>query len=265
MSPPEKFHERFDIPVDGEAARRRFTNRVDNLVFEHQLHSNVPSNEWLTVISYIASRLGDRFAGNYLEVLAASADFLRHLQAIEAFHDWFAVKRGDLALTDRFDHAVREVLDMSETDLGVRWEDGRFFRSGAPLLDEKLVNDPLRWLRAKGYETASAPFEKALGHLLRAEKDSSLLSDVVTDAYEALEAIAKIVTGRDVDLSANREAFVKAVKASDDYKVLLQVYISYANAFRHAAQLQRAKPAISFPEAESFVYMTGVFIRLADS
>jgi len=55
------------------------------------------------------------------------------------------------------------------------------------------------------------------------------------------------------------------VKASDEYKKLLKAYIEYANEFRHAAEEGTPKPALSPAEVESFVYMTGVFIRLAFS
>jgi len=127
------------------------------------------------------------------------------------------------------------------------------------------VNEPLRWLREKGYTTVAAPFEKGLEHLLKSQGNPALRADVVTDVYEALEALAKIVTGRDRDLSANAETFIAKVKASDAYKVLLKDYIAYANNFRHAAEEARPRPALSAAEVESFVYLTGVFIRLAVS
>jgi hypothetical protein len=82
--------------------------------------------------------------------------------------------------------------------------------------------------------------------------------------YEALEALAKIVTGRpDKDLSANRELFIKKVKASDEYKQLLKDYIDYANKFRHAVKEGESRPKLTEKEAESFIYLTGLFIRLA--
>ena len=81
---------------------------------------------------------------------------------------------------------------------------------------------------------------------------------------EALEALAKIVTSRpDKDLSANRELFLSKVNASDEYKQLLKGYIDYANRFRHAAREGQRRPELSPKEVESFVYLTGVFIRLA--
>jgi len=82
--------------------------------------------------------------------------------------------------------------------------------------------------------------------------------------YEAVEALAKVVTGRQgKDLSQNRELFISKVDASDAYKVLLKDYIDYANEFRHAEQEGEPKPVMTEREAESFVYLTGIFIRLA--
>ena len=53
------------------------------------------------------------------------------------------------------------------------------------------------------------------------------------------------------------------MKASEDYKVLLRDYIDYANKFRHAESECEPKPQLSEREVESFVYLTGIFIRLA--
>jgi hypothetical protein len=63
--------------------------------------------------------------------------------------------------------------------------------------------------------------------------------------------------------STKLEQFISIVKASDGYKRLLKEYIAYANAFRHAGKDGQAKPDLTRKEVESFVYMTGVFIRLA--
>ena len=79
-----------------------------------------------------------------------------------------------------------------------------------------------------------------------------------------MEALAKIVTGRPKkDLSANRESFLKQVNASEAYKTILKDYIKYANEFRHAAEEGKQKPVPSRREVESFLYLTGLFIRMA--
>lgn len=82
--------------------------------------------------------------------------------------------------------------------------------------------------------------------------------------HEALEALSKIVTGKqNKDLSANAELFIKKIKATDPYKKILKEYIDYANKFRHAPGKGKSKPLPSESEVESFIYLTGLFIRLA--
>ena len=92
---------------------------------------------------------------------------------------------------------------------------------------------PQRFIKFKG---VLAPYEKGLRHLLHSQIRTELLNDVVTDMYESLEALAKLQTGRDSDLSGNAELFIKKVSASDEYKVILRNYIDYANRFRHAVR-----------------------------
>ncbi len=89
------------------------------------------------------------------------------------------------------------------------------------------------------------------------------MADTVTDMYEALEAMVKVVTGRDKDLSANRESFISKLYLSSHFKIMLKNYIEYANEYRHAAEpcVERKLPISS--EVEAFVYTTGLFIRLA--
>lgn len=124
------------------------------------------------------------------------------------------------------------------------------------------MNDSLRWLAEPKYESVRKPFEKGLSHYLEANNKPDRLPDVVTDMYEAIEALAKVINNNDRDLSRNRESFIKNIGASAYYKKLLKDYIEYGGKFRHAARLDKPKPSLSEPEVESFVYLTGLFIRL---
>ncbi len=65
------------------------------------------------------------------------------------------------------------------------------------------------------------------------------------------------------DLSANKELLIKALKVSEEYKSILTKYIEYANNVRHAIEEGKQKPQPSNKEVESFIYLTGMFIRLA--
>jgi hypothetical protein len=188
-------------------------------------------------------------------------DFQSTLQAIEVLRKAL----GNSGFVRDLDKMVEALLQKSEIDLGIRWSDGYFLPSGAKELDEELVNASLKWLREKGYETVQAPFEKSLRHLLRARANLELLSDVVTDAYEALESLAKIACGNEKTLDANRESFVSLVKASEEYKTILKDYCFFAHKIRHGASSPDKKPVLTYAETESFVYLTGLFIRLVIS
>ena len=108
------------------------------------------------------------------------------------------------------------------------------------------------------------PFQKGLRHFLEGTKEPERLADSVTDMYEASEALAKIVTNKPTkDLSTLREELISKLKLPGFYKKMLKEYIDYGCEFRHA--VEKGKPR-SWPtphEAEAFVYLTGVFIRLA--
>lgn len=256
----QKFHERFEIKIDREKAEKRFVNRAYNVIFDQFYQDRVRHTEPITARRAVATALGKRFEyrdwgfEEYIE-----EDFLSCLQAIEAFYGALKYDR------DKCDSLVRSLLvESSEIDLGVKWENGYFIRTGAKELDESLVNEPLRWLREKKYESVLEPFSKGLAHFLQAESDPKRRYDVITDMYESLEALSKIITERPTqDLAANAELFIKKVKASKEYKRILKEYISYAQNFRHAVEEARKRPEVSIRECESFVYLTGVFIRLA--
>jgi hypothetical protein len=254
----EKFYDRFDIKIDLEEARKRFINRAANQIFTeffYEMHESTRNK----IERYICTQLGDKYDSRWDLEFRVVNDFHRTLLSIEALY-----KCVQSFMRDNLDRIVKNILKMAEFDLGISWQDGIFTKSGAKLLDDKLVNEELHWLRAKEYTNVLDPFEKGLEHYLQSEKRPELLSDVITDMYEALEAMAKIVAERPAhDLSANKELFIKKVKASDEYKKILTNYIDYANKFRHAAAEGKEKPRINPKEAESFIYLTGLFLRLA--
>jgi hypothetical protein len=252
----DNFHERFDLLVGQDEARRRFVNRIHNTLFEPFLWHL--SSDYHSYVRRIYTHVGERYAGDpHIEHLTGY-DFLKTLRAAEGLY--VACEPYERLNVDA---ALKALLGESEVDLGVRWDRGKFLPTGATLLDERLVNDPLRWLGDPRFLSIRGPFAKGLEHLLHSEAKPDLRPDVLTDMYEALEATAKTVCANDKDLSANRELFLSKVHASDAYKDILRWYIQYANLFRHAEGESRVRPQVEYREAESFVYLTGLFIRLA--
>jgi hypothetical protein len=253
-----KFHERFDINVNIDEARKSFVNRAYNRVWLSFFGETFSDNEQFRVHKAIASALGDRFKFHQNVDQLVGLDFLRNLLALETMYAELTNYHRDDG-----DLVMQRLLTDSEVDLGIEWRDGKFLPKGAKLLDEHLVNDQLHWLRGAKYDSVLKPFEKGLRHLMEAHARAEVLSDVITDMYEAVEALAKKLTDRpSKDLSENRELFISKVKGSDVYKTLLKDYIEYANKFRHAEAEGKPKPNVDERETESFVYLTGVFLRL---
>jgi len=257
-----KFEKRFNINVDLTDARKRFVNRVYNEIFQ-SLFDKI--NAWDETLEHtkqitisVCTALGVQYSWREPISQLVGQDFHDILKAIEAM-----AQNNDLK-GFHIESIVQDILNHSEIDLGVRWHEGKFLPSGSALLDERLVNDVLGLLARDNHETVLQPFNKGLDHLLRATNKPELLSDVITDMYEALEAMAMIVTGNTRELSANRELFISKLNLSEYFKKLLKDYIEYANDLgRHAGNPGEGKPIPEYKEVESFVYLTGLFIRLA--
>jgi len=255
---PRSFYQRFALTINLDEAREKFVARAHNRVFE-QLYLRYRSVLGEQIMLSVADALGRRVDFRHSLSSQIGEDFLDVLKAIEGVHAGLD-SHGIGALDGVIDYLLRN----SEVDLGVRWRPPFFVPAGAEELDEKLVSDNLLWLReAPSFEPVLTPYEKGLRHLLHSQNRPELLKDVITDMYESLEAVAKLLTGRDSDLSGNAELFIKKVKASDEYKMILKNYVDYANRFRHAARKTQPRPVLSARETESFVYLTGLFIRLA--
>jgi hypothetical protein len=227
------------------------------LVFD-RMREDFEASSYNAIKRAVASSLGMRYQPDksidFFVLHYAKGKFRGCLRALETICEALE----GVAVQAQISEEISSILRESEVDLGIDWQPPVFIRTGARLLDERLVNASLHWLSDPQYQTVYDPFEKGLSYFLEER-----LADAVTDMYEAIKALAKIVTGRDRDLSANREMFINRVRASDYSQQMLRDYFLFANQYRHAAQQNRPRPQLSEPEVESFIYLTGLFIRLA--
>jgi hypothetical protein len=253
------FEKRFNIAIGEAEAQARFVNRIHTLIFDEfrWFQDSLGASR-----KAAALHLGERFHSEWDLKLYAKNEFHKTLRAIEAVYASQRLFRMDEACKV-IDDQVRVFLERSEVDLGVTFENGQFSPTGAPILDKALVNDPLDWCRRKGLESVVKPFEKALTYLLEAKSKPIRSSDAITDAYEAVEALAKIASGRDSgDLSKNSQALIAALKSPPSVGEVLRVFIKWGNLYRHAEGATMPRATASYPEAEAFVYQAGIFIRL---
>ncbi len=258
------FHERFQITVGIKEIRRRFVHRVSSQIFfgffSTAFDTKFDYNTEHQVLRDIANDLGEYHGPMTQFADYTHEDFHRTLEVLELAYKSLKYPILKKGLSD----LISSVVHQSGMDLGVSWEAGCFVKTGARLLDERLVNEPLRWLVNPKYSTVYAPYRKALKRYLESEKDPSTLTEAITSVYKALEALAKIVTNRPhKDLSSNVELFISRVAGNQHHKKMLKAYIAYANDFRHALEPGQTERKPDSHEVENFIYLTGLFIRLA--
>lgn len=256
----EKFHKRFNIALSQEEAQRRFVNRIHNHVWNDFVIEGLKDLPRYKVHQTIISLFGEKNEKYVTVTSFVGENFLRNLEAIEFLYHLLSGHNEP----EQLDYLVTTTIEQSEIDLGIRWENGRFYPSGSTLLDEKTISDVIGVLHNPTYAGVAQAFHKGLDHFVHSIKKPERLSDVITDMYEALEATAKIICDNDKDLSANREAMISRLKLNKYYKLMLKEYIEYANDLhRHAGKRGQAKLPPSRREVEAFMYLTGIFIRLA--
>lgn len=193
---PDPFHVRFNIDVPIEEAQRRFVNRIahrvrliasalsfgdslDTLLREVEAKLGEPHSRQIDYGAYGLPSFGERWRE------LVGEDFLRCLLALEGFYNGLpsATSVSDYDPVRALNDAITETFAESEYDVGVSWENGIFTRKGAEPLDEKLVNDPLRWLGDSKYQNVLIPFRKGLSHFLEATRGPQRYGDAVTDMY----------------------------------------------------------------------------------
>lgn len=259
----EPFYKRFNINLDHDAVEERFINRLYSGIFDELIPVNT---DWkIRRLRSIGAKLG--IMVNLRQGIAAmiERDKDNCLDSIEAlYEDAVDQETNNIQCKPFIDQRLNAIFRDSEGDLGIEWRDGQFWRTGAKLLDEKLVNEDLKWLADQGLEHVYEPFEKALRDYSESISRPEKLRDVITDMHEALEAMAKIVTGKDQDLSGNREKFISQLNLTKFHREMLKLYIDYANRmFRHAQAPEAERNEIFNSEAENFIYFTGIYIRFA--
>jgi len=255
-----KFYQRFtNIDIDADEARKRFMNRILLILFPR--YPQMRESD----LQSASMALGRIVIDAYQLERVIFNDFYRFLDLIERLitrlpdEDDFIM---GLTATGLSEHIQKE-LKNAEIDLEIDWKDGKFYPRGARLLDDKLINDPLEWIKNHGIETVYEPFTKALDHFLRARKDRRFLTDSITDAYDALEAMAKKVCNTEKKFDDIREIFISKIKASQKFKQIAKEISIYAHTFRHGASDSKPKPEPTIAEVEAFIYSVGILLRLA--
>lgn len=264
VKPP--FHQRFNVQVYRKEVEKRFINRIINMSRSYlpELECRYNRADFINqTLIIVASALGESYHPTKYFSEYIGDDYFRCLLAVETLYGVLKNDSRHSIEAENMDKVIKYAVSASEIDLGIKYENGMFYPSGAKLLDDALINENLKWLSDQGYAGVLEPFEKGLRHFLEARKQPEKLADTVTDMYEALEAMARIATGMNKELSANKEKFISVLELSNHYKNMLNDYIDYGCEYRHAVKPGEKRKPAKRNEVEAFFYTTGLFIRLA--
>jgi len=271
LAPPVKtLHAMLGMKNNIENERQQFVNRVISDVFGPiQVRS-----EYIEVFGSICYHVG----ADYEKLLGADklrtmndcfakaatpplreltkADFDKTLEVVVALYACYELHflEPDKEMMREISRSVEVALRYSSVDLGIRWKDGMFYPRGAGEMDSKLVEEPLEWLRC--YPTIRADFCKAVKAFATKRYD-----DVVGDCYNVVEGYARLLLSNEKTLRNNAEEMLRCMRLGAGWDVILKKHITMADEYkRHASN---SKKDVAEHEAEAFLYLTGLLVRLA--
>lgn len=255
------FIRRFNIPFnDIPDAQERFIQRIDADIFnwfESEYYYKPDFIKWLSL--ELGEGWHNKIRCHYPQSLYSpkleeicEKDFHKTLLVLELIHLYFVKLRQSVSLVI-LERKIEHILDISETDIGIFWKDGKFYKSGVEYLDQGLIIDTLDYLN--DFPDEKIDFKNALKAY-----ENNRTGDAVGDCYNVIEGLARKLLGNSTVLDGNVENILRKLQVDQNWKSLLKSYISYANDFkRHASDKRHS---IDPDEVEAFLYLTGLIVRL---
>jgi hypothetical protein len=262
----KEFNKIFGIEDSVEEEKKRFVQRVNQLIFHEIDTRRYEAFHYKFLFEMVCFALGvnaqdfpQREMPKFYEVIPATIrtltkdDFNMTLRVLCILHLYLPCKRDEVEGQKWLSNYIELILSQCTCDIGVRWKDGFFYPSGAEELDKPLIEETLTWL--KDYPNERKDYKAAIQIYLVGEP----LPDVIKNCYLSVEGIAREVLGNQKTLDNNKDELLTKMNLSDGWKSILATYIKYAHDYRHASP---ERHNITKQEAEAYLYMTGLIIRL---
>ncbi|MFA7485741.1 MAG: hypothetical protein WCZ89_06935 [Phycisphaerae bacterium] len=265
MSMRKRFNEVFGLEDGIEEERKRFVQRVNQSIFHNIDTDDREHFDYYKLFELICFELGinahdvpERILRHTQELPAkirtlTRDDFTQTLLVLCILYRCVVYLSDEKECRKWLSKRIEAALSRSSCDIGVRWKDGFFYPAGAEELDKPLIEETLTWL--KKYPNEMKDYQTALQYYL----GGKTLGDVVKNCYSAIEGIARNILGNKKTLDNNKDELLSKINLSDSWKSLLANYIKYAHDYRHASS---ERHGIKKQEAEAYLYMTGLIIRL---
>jgi len=268
MSILKRFNEIFGLEDNVATERKRFVDRVNQIIFHeidtvysdsfvyHNLYKLICLELGVNAQDFPQRKLGPIMYERYLPASIRTLtrdDFDKTLLVLCILYEHIEYSSDHEAGQDRLSYKINSILSLCSCDIGIRWKEGFFYPAGAEELDESLIEETLTWLN--DYPDERKDYKRAL----ECYSGNQTSPDVIKNCYSAVEGIARNVLGSKKTLDKNKDELLKKMDLSDGWNSILATYINYAHNYRHASP-ERHK--IKEQEAEAYLYMTGLIIRL---
>ena len=261
MNRLKRFYKQFGAEPMIEEENKKFVNRINQTLIK-DLHN---SYDYERLFHSICYSLGENSADIIkdhnrfnpygrtkipsLRILSGD-NLYKTMEILVAAYEYF---KKDEEWKLKIEEAIKSAMGSSLIELGFRWKQGTFYKAGATILDEKLIEDPYEWLAQ--YPDEKKEFEEAIISLMGKKYNDSVIS-----CYLVIEGLVRKILSNRKTLENNIENILKNLKLSQSWKSILKNYIDYANEFRRHASDNRNK--IDPAESEAYLYLTGLIVRL---
>ncbi|MBU4217172.1 hypothetical protein L6270_05075 [Candidatus Parcubacteria bacterium] len=273
------FNSRFGISDDNlEELKNQFVNRVNSHLFSwlesddgFYWHSDFVL--WISLKSGKAwnEKFHQNHEGQYVDMslkIVAGNDFIKTLLLVEYCHEF--IDTGRLREMDRryifdnsrvvntrnFNRRIEDVFLNSSSEIGIFWKDGNFYRAGAKELDDALILDNLLWLDK--YPAIKIQYNVALNHFKDSLGNLASRKDAITNAYSSIEGLTRLILKNNKTFEKNSNDLVDEIGLSKEYKQIIYNYKQIA----HEYSSRHSGSNFSNKEAEAFMYLTGLLMRL---
>ncbi|MHC4327352.1 MAG: hypothetical protein ACYSWW_04415 [Planctomycetota bacterium] len=266
----KRFNEVFGLEDGVEEEKKRFVERVNQLIFHYvdtegfddfgypklfeslcfELGVNVHDFRERNVES--GMRYGRDFVPATIRTVTKD-NFEKTLRVLCILYKYIQLESDNKSAREWLSKQIKIVLSRCTRDIGVRWKEEFFYPSGAKEMDKPLIEETLTWL--SDYKDERKDYRTALQYY----SEGNSLGDVIQKCYLAIEGVARRVLGNKKGLDNNKDELLAKMNLSDGWKPILATYIIYAHDYRHASAKRHE---ITKQEAEAYLYMTGLIIRL---
>jgi len=186
-------------------------------------------------------------------------DFEKTLLIIEILYEYFNTSND--FQKDEYLELIRHTVTYAlkqPISLGVSWHNGKFYPAGAKELSEKLIYESLEWL--KDYPKVELLFKNALDHYSKSLQDPIKRKDAISNSFQALEELTRILLNNDKAFDNNFNDLVKKLELNSHWNNILNRYKELSKEFGRHPGREEFIPSQS--DTEAFLYLSGLIMRL---